>query len=218
MSRTLPNSASIAHQKGGAKLHAPSAERNADALCQMLRRHAPSRGKALEIASGTGQHVIAFAQVFPNLDWQPTEIDASRRASIDAYVLEAKLPNVASAIDLRATEQGWRETVPAQDLITLTNLLHLISTAQVRTLIGEAARALTPDGVLILYGPFKRDGQLTSAGDAQFDAELRAADPDIGYKDTVDITATLEDAGLTDIQTDTRPANNLAFIARKPKP
>jgi hypothetical protein len=114
--------------------------------------------------------------------------------------------------------QGWRETVPAQDLITLTNLLHLISTAQVRTLIGEAARALTPDGVLILYGPFKRDGQLTSAGDAQFDAELRAADPDIGYKDTVDITATLEDAGLTDIQTDTMPANNLAFIARKPKP
>jgi len=161
MARALPPSASIAAQAEGGKLHAPSAARNAAVLVDFLRQHAPDTGRALEIASGTGQHVCA-------------------------------------------------------DLIVLVNLLHLITTPEARTLVSEAATALAPGGLLMIYGPFKRSGVLTSTGDAQFDADLRGADPLIGYKDDLDITRWLDEAGLTQITPHEMPANNLAFLARKP--
>ena len=218
MARTLPPSASVAQPKDGAKLFAPSAERNAQALLRLLREYAPTRGKALEIASGTGQHVTTFAAALPGLIWCPSELDPARCASIDAYVAEAGLQNVNAAVLLNASTPGWSATHPANDLIHLSNLLHLISDAEAQAILSEAARALSPTGILILYGPFKRSGTLTSQGDQKFDAELRAADPAIGCKDDLDITHWLRNAGLTAITTVNMPANNLAFIARKPAP
>ncbi|MGJ8616773.1 MAG: DUF938 domain-containing protein [Sulfitobacter sp.] len=215
MSRKLPSNASVATTQGGAKLHAPAAARNTDALSAMLCTYAPAHGTALEIASGTGQHVAAFAKTLPNLRWHPTEIDDARRASIDAYVAEMGLNNVALAKYLDATTSGWSIEQPPYDLILLINLLHLISSAETTTLIIEASKALTPGGTLILYGPFKRSGVLTSAGDARFDADLKSADPAIGYKDDLDIIRLLGDAGLTLAETVAMPANNLAFVARK---
>ena len=100
----------------------------------------------------------------------------------------------------------------------LANLLHLIPTPATQSLITEAATALAPGGTLILYGPFKRASQTTSPGDTRFDAELRAADPTIGYKDNIDMAHWLSDAGLSPIDEVDMPANNLAFIARKPSP
>jgi hypothetical protein len=172
----------------------------------------------LEIASGTGQHVVAFATALPDLHWHPTEIDQTRRDSIDAYVSDAALPNIApAAIALDATAPGWGKIHGPHDLILLINLLHLISVPETVTLITEAATALAPNGALILYGPFKRSGQLTSEGDARFDAELQSADPSLGYKDDLDIIRLLGDVGLNDPALMAMPANNLAFIARKPR-
>ncbi len=218
MARKLPVSASVATALDGAKLHAPAAGRNVDALCDLLRNHAPHNGSALEIASGTGQHVIAFAAALPDLHWHPTEIDAARRASIDAYTREAGLTNIAKAAPLDATAPRWGETQPPRDLVILINLLHLISAPETATVILEAANALASGGTLILYGPFKRSGALTSDGDVTFDADLRAADPDIGYKDDLDIIRLLGDGGLMHVDTCAMPANNLAFIARKARP
>ncbi len=216
MSARLPPSASVAAPTDGPRLSAPAALRNLVPLRELLVKHAPRSGRALEIASGTGEHVAAFAAALPKMYWHPTEPDATRRASIDAHVTDAGLGNVARAVALDATAVGWAQDHPANDLIVLINLLHLIAMPQVRTLINEAALALAPGGVLILYGPFKRNGKLTSAGDARFDEELRTADPDIGYKDDLDIAALLSDAALSPIDSTDMPANNLAFIARKP--
>ena len=97
----------------------------------------------------------------------------------------------------------------------LSNLLHLISDTEALTLIEEAARALAPGGTFVVYGPFKRDGELTSEGDARFDAQLREADPEIGYKDDVAIRAAMTRAGLTVTRTAKMPANNLALVATR---
>ncbi len=216
MTAKLPPSASVAEPREGGKLFAPAAARNATAIANYLRDHAPQTGKALEIASGTGQHIPHFAAALPGLAWQPTDIEPARLRSIDAHVAEAGATNVASAVILDATQPGWAATVAAQDLVLVVNLLHLIPTERVICLIDEAARALKAGGTLVIYGPFARDGQLTSEGDARFDAELRAADPTIGYKDIRDMHLWLEKAGLAAEPVTEMPANNLIFLARKP--
>ncbi len=216
MTRKLPPSASVANPIAGEKLIAPAAARNAAALTRLLVDVAPHKGSALEIASGTGQHVVQFAAALPGLQWQPTDVAPARIASINAFAAEAKQTNIAPAATLDATRPGWAIQHSHQDLIVLINLLHLIDTDETRTLISEAAQALTGHGTLVLYGPFKRSGVLTSEGDKRFDTDLRSADPLIGYKDDLDILRWLDDAGLIPLETRDMPANNLAFIARKP--
>jgi SAM-dependent methyltransferase len=210
----LPDSASIAEGETGGKLFAPSAARNAEAITEALAAIAPATGPALEIASGTGQHVVGFARALPRLVWQPTEIDPVRRASIDLHVAEAALPNLRAAIALDATAPGWGAVHSGQALIVLVNLLHLISTGEARTLIAEAAQALGPGGRFALYGPFLRDGTATSEGDARFHASLVAQDPEIGYKDVADVTDWLRAAGLMPQAPRDMPANNLLLAAR----
>ncbi|SLN23951.1 DUF938 domain-containing protein [Ruegeria meonggei] len=212
--RPLPSSASVANQGEGDRLIAPAATRNADALCELLCQWAPDTGKALELASGTGQHVSAFAQCLPNVFWQPTEVAADRRHSIDAYA--GGLSNVAPAVALNATENGWHQHHGGQNLIVLINLVHLISWQETQTLVGEAAQTLLPGGRFILYGPFKRGGKLTSDGDQRFNDALIQQDPAIGYKDDTDIAGLMTRHGLTILETVTMPANNLAFVAEKP--
>ena len=214
--RTLPPNASVAHAGEDARMHAPAAERNAEAITEALRGVAPETGRALELASGTGQHAVAFARAMPALDWQPTEIDADRRASIDAHGAAAGLPNLRPAIPLDATEVGWGARHGDQALIVLINLLHLISADEARILIGEAAQGLAPGGVFAIYGPFLRDGRATSDGDARFHASLVAQDPTLGYKDLAEVEGWLKAQGLDPIGTREMPANNVFLAARRP--
>ncbi|RBW58827.1 DUF938 domain-containing protein [Ruegeria sp. A3M17] len=212
--RKLPANASVATVSDGQKLVAPAASRNADALCDLLARFAPVSGRALELASGTGQHVVAFANRLPNLNWQPSEIDTERRASINAYAEDVQ--NIAPAIKLNAIQSGWHSHHDTQDLIVLINLLHLISWPEVEVLVAESALALNPGGRLVLYGPFMRAGELTSTGDQNFYTALNQQDPEIGYKDDADILDLLHRGQLSLVEGVEMPANNLAFIAEKP--
>ena len=211
----LPDTASLADPMQDGRLNAPSAERNAAPITALLHHHAPDQGAALEIASGTGQHVAAFAAALPGLTWQPSEIDATRRASIDAWAQGTDLENIKPAIALDATSPGWGAGCAGQNLVLVVNLLHLISESEAITLIREAAQALAPAGRLIVYGPFLRDGETTSDGDARFDASLRAQDPEIGYKDDFDVIDWLHEAGLELVDVVEMPANNLSFVARR---
>ncbi|MEM9967355.1 MAG: DUF938 domain-containing protein [Pseudomonadota bacterium] len=216
MTARLPPSASTAHARDGAQLHAPAASRNQAAICEVLKRHAPTKGIALEIASGTGQHAQAFAAALPGLFWQPSDIDPARRASIDSYRDSAGLLNLAPAIALDATRPGWGAEHRPKTLVVLINLLHLITSDAAQTVIAETAYALATGGIFMLYGPFRRSGTLISPGDQRFDAELRAADPDIGYKDAQDIAAWMSQTNLELMHQLDMPANNIAFIASKP--
>ncbi|MEP3296998.1 MAG: DUF938 domain-containing protein, partial [Pseudoruegeria sp.] len=117
----------------------------------------------------------------PALLWHPSEVEQVRLDSITAYSLESGLSNIAPPIALNATVLGWGGTIASMDFFLTANLFHLISAAEVSVLFAEAANALIGAGLLSIYGPFKRDGEPTSAGDAQFDANLRTSDPEIGY-------------------------------------
>lgn len=215
MNRKLPPQASVATPASGAKLFAPAAENNMRALRDVLLAEAPKQGRALEIASGTGQHVTAFAEALPGLVWHPSDIAAERLASIDAYAAEVRRDNIRPAVMLDATRPGWHREHSSLDLILVVNLLHLISEDEMNTVLSKSAAALREGGTLVIYGPFKRSGALTSAGDEAFDAALRNSDPLIGYKNDLSVAHRLSDLGLGAARHVEMPANNLTMVARK---
>lgn len=189
----------------------PSAARNAGPILEVLKGLGLT-GRLLEIASGSGLHAAQMAEPL-GLIWQPSEVDVANFASIEAWSATSDA-QILPPILLDATRPGWAATLQPCDAILLVNLLHLIPERAAATLLAELTLALALSGTACLYGPFLRDGQPTSPGDAAFDASLRAQDPSIGYKDLAWVISLLAESGLATTVID-MPANNLMLIARQ---
>ncbi len=211
MTLRLPDSGADISIDG--RRHAPSALRNQDPILAVLQAEAPASGKLLEIASGSGQHAAAGAAALPGLIWQPSDANPDNLTSINAWRAHDPQPNLRAAVVLDAALPGWSVQWPAQDIVLIINLLHLIPADMAAAILSEAACALSPKGKLMVYGPFLRGGQTTSDGDAAFDASLRAQDPSIGYKDLAWVQAQFGAAGLNSRITP-MPANNLMLVGQ----
>jgi hypothetical protein len=116
---------------------------------------------------------------------------------------------------LDATETGWAKSLPKSNFILLVNLLHLISWDETETLISELSIALKTKGIALVYGPFMRNGQLISEGDKNFHTSLIQTDPDIGYKNDLEMLTLFSNSGLVHLETVEMPANNAAFVLQK---
>ena len=197
------------------RLSAPSALRNVAPITGVLAQVAPGHGAALEIASGTGQHVVAFARALPGLTWQPSDIAPERLASIDAWRKVAGVDNVRPARHLDACGSAW--DAGRFQLVLASNLFHLISRAAAQNVLRGAARALTPGGTLFIYGPFRENGAFRSQGDADFHAAIIAADPESGYKSVGWMRDTAARAGLRPAGRHEMPANNLVLLWQRPQ-
>ena len=211
----LPETASVANSKGDARLFAPSAERNSTPIVNLIKQIAPKSGEAFEIASGTGQHIVKLALSLPNLSWSPSEVDEERIKSISAWIEAENLSNIKPPLYLDATETGWSNSLPQSDFIFLVNLLHLVSWNETEILISELSKALKTHGIALIYGPFMRNGELTSEGDRKFHVSLTQTDPDIGYKDDLDMQTLFSNSGLSCLEKVEMPANNLAFVLKR---
>ena len=211
----LPETASVVTYERDGRLNAPSAVRNAEHIVELVRKTATKPGKALEIASGTGQHIVKLASALPHLNWQPSDVDQARIKSILCWSSDKNLTNLKPPCLLDATTPGWAKNYAGQDLILLVNLLHLISIKETEILFKEIYKALASNGLLIIYGPFMRNGKLISKADKEFHNSLINTDPDLGYKNDIDILLLFSEVGLVHVSTDKMPANNLAFILQK---
>ena len=199
------------------KQSAAAAERNRGPILEVLAPLLPATGRILEVASGPGIHMVAFAEARPALHWQPSDPDPAARASIAAWIADAGLANVAPPLDLDMTRPDWHEQAGGGDfdgLVTI-NLLHVAPWAACEGLMAGAARLLKPGAFLFVYSPFMRDGQHNSEGNRQFDRALRAGDPALGLRDVNDVAACAAHTGLTLEGIVEMPANNRSLIFRK---
>jgi cyclopropane fatty-acyl-phospholipid synthase-like methyltransferase len=196
---------------------APAAERNKQPIAQVLTRVLDplqqSGGTVLEIASGTGQHVVHLASVLPNLHFVPSDLDPSARASIDAWRVETELPNVAVALDLDVCAPSW--PLEQVDAIVCINMIHIAPWDACEGLMRGAGRSLPAGGVLYLYGPFAHDGRHTAPSNAAFDEDLRARDSSWGIRDLLEVERSARTQQLTLEETVPMPANNLSLVFRR---
>jgi hypothetical protein len=195
------------------KRHAPATLRNRDAIAAVLADWLPPAGSVLEVASGSGEHVIHFAAAFPHLDWQPSDPDPAGLASIAAWRAEAGLVNVAPPVALDASASGW--PLDRADAILCINMVHISPWEATLGLFAGAARLLAPGAPLILYGPYTEPDVPTAASNLDFDANLRAREPAWGLRDTDMIKSAARDAGLAFAERRAMPANNLMLLFRR---
>jgi hypothetical protein len=196
-----------------ARLHAPASARNREPILAVLRQHLPARGLVLEVASGSGEHTVHFAQAFPGLDFQPSDPDRQARASIDAWKDEAGLPNMRPALALDAAAETW--PLSEADAVLCINMIHIAPWEAAVGLVRGAAALLRVDCMLYLYGPFRRDGAHTAPSNAAFDRSLRTRDASWGVRDLEAVAALARTHGFTDPIVEAMPANNLSLIFRK---
>jgi hypothetical protein len=187
-----------------------AAERNKGPILDVLARVLPTRGVVLEIASGTGQHVIHFARALPGLTWQPSDADAELRDSIDLRVRDERLANVNPAIDLDVTILPW--PLPTADAAVCINMIHVAPWSATLALFEGASALLPTRQILYLYGPYRRLGNHTSESNAQFDADLRARNPEWGVRDLEAVSDVAARAGFMLDEIVEMPANNLSLV------
>jgi cyclopropane fatty-acyl-phospholipid synthase-like methyltransferase len=192
--------------------HAPATARNRDAILAVLKRVLPAQGKVLEIASGTGEHVVHFAAALPGLTFQPSDLDEAALGSIAAWIAEAGLNNVQPPLRLDATQDVWPDTV---DAIFSANMIHIAPWEAALGLFRGAGRALRSGGVLVIYGPFRMGGAHTAPSNQAFDEELRARDPRWGVRDLEMLQAVAAEHGLALEERVPMPANNQTLIFRR---
>jgi hypothetical protein len=200
------------------KQFSPSAARNTEPILAAMRPRLPASGRALEVASGTGQHIAAFADAFPGLYWTPSDPDPMARASIAAHVVEAGLTNLHPPLDLAVSDPAWPEAVARPyDVMVAINLLHISPwEAALGLLAGAGAgRLLTPEGQLFIYGPFARGGDYLSESNVRFDASLRYRDPSWGVRDVDDVATAARVEGLQMAEINEMPAHNLMLILKR---
>jgi hypothetical protein len=196
-----------------ARRSAPHVARNAAPIAEVLEGVLPARGLVLEVASGTGEHVLYFARVFPKLLWQPSDPEPAALRSIEAWRAEAGLFNLLPPASLDARAVEW--PVAEADAILCINMIHISPWAATVGLMRGAGRLLGAGGPLYLYGAYRRAGVDTAPSNEAFDESLRARDPEWGVRNLEEVAAEGEKHGLRLDAVTEMPANNLSVVLRK---
>lgn len=198
-----------------AKRHAPATLRNREPLREVLARVLPRGSRVLEVASGSGEHAIYFAQHLAVASWQPSDPDADARASIDAHraaTRDAHGGRCLPAIALDAMD--WR-VVDAFDAVVCINMIHISPFEASEGLFAGAASVLSAGAPLVTYGPYRIDGEHTAESNVRFEAWLHSLDPRFGVRDLGELEAAAVPHGLTLEERVPMPANNFTLVWRR---
>ncbi|KAA3631765.1 MAG: DUF938 domain-containing protein [Proteobacteria bacterium] len=196
----------------GVKQYSPAFERNCVPIARALERALAGVSRVLEIGSGSGQHVAWFAEQFPRIVWQPSELPANLE-SIQEWTREAGVNNVMPPLSLDVLSSTWPEV--GVDAIVTINTLHIMPWRATATLFEHASSVLPTDGVLFVYGPFRFRDRALEPSNIRFDEWLHAEDPERGLREfeSVDEVAVIN--GFVLVDEVAMPANNRAAWWRR---
>ena len=197
----------------GARRSAPAALRNREPIAEVLSEWLPQEGLVLEVASGSGEHAVYFAERFPKVDWQPSDVDPGALASIAGWRGAAGLANVRAPLVIDAASADW--PLERADAVLSINMVHISPWRSALGLLDGAARLLIAGAPVIMYGPWLKDDIPTVESNLAFDADLKRRDAQWGLRRVEDFTAAAEERGFALAAIRAMPANNLMLLYRR---
>jgi len=210
---TDPKPWTIDDSAPGEQRHAPATMRNRDAIVDILRAILPDQGTILEIASGTGEHIVYFGLQFPNLTFQPSDPDPACCQSIAAWTKREAVANVLPPKQLDAQATEW--SIPKPAAILCINMVHISPWESSIGLFEKAGELLDPGAPLYLYGPYLRVDVETAPGNLAFERSLKSRDLRWGLRDVADMDALAVQNGFARESLIEMPSNNISLVYRK---
>jgi len=195
------------------KQFSSSCDQNREPILGIIRGVFADTHSLLEIGSGTGQHAVYFARQLPHLSWRPSDLVESH-ASINAWRDEAGLENIYPPLALDVDAANWPDEM--YDGVFSANTTHIMAWDTVVRMFAGIGRLLEHNGHFCLYGPFNYNGEFTSPSNRQFDAWLKARDPQSGVRDFEAINSLAQDNGMRLLADHVMPANNRLLVWKKP--
>jgi hypothetical protein len=196
-----------------ARLFSAAAARNRGPILDVLREILPQQGIVLEVASGSGEHVVHIAAALSGLTVAPSDPNPKARESIAAWIAASGLDNVRAPLALDAARAPW--PIEQADAVVCINMVHISPWAATVGLFDNASAILPAGAPLYLYGPYKRGGAHTAPSNAEFDAGLRSQNPAWGVRDLETVADLARQAGFAGPEIVEMPANNLSLIFRR---
>lgn len=205
------------HKAHDGRRYSPSTARNRDVLRTVLLNFTSPHAQVLEIASGTGEHGAHVVSAAPEIVWHYSDIDPASFDSQRAWAEQTGADKFQGPylIDASLNDWGAAEVAAPFDTIVAINMIHIAPFSAAEGLFAGAARLLSENGILFLYGPYRRKGEMAESN-ARFDADLKRRHSDWGVRDLEnDIVPLAHKNGLSLHHVEEMPANNLSVIFRR---
>ena len=193
------------------KPFAESCVQNREPIQQVLKDYVTGRETVLEIGSGTGQHAVYFAEAFPHLSWQTSDL-AENHAGIQAWLEDSGLSNVLAPLLLDSMGQ-WPDR--QYDLVFSANTLHIMSKQAVQHFFLQVPQCMKQESLLLIYGPFNYQDQYSSESNARFDIWLKQRHAESCIKNFEWLRDIAAESGLECIHDHAMPANNRILVWQK---
>ena len=205
--------------KSSVLLDSPYVHRNAGPIAEVLSSFLPAEGNILETASGTGQHLVYFAEKFEHLVWFGTDRRTESILSLEGWIAERQIKNVGKPFNLDVGVVNWWKDVKTivqgeLNCILNINMAHISEWGCTQRLIAGAKELLPEEGFLYFYGPWWQDGKPKAISNLQFDESLKERDPTWGIREVEELEEALG-RDFSILKTVEMPANNLSIICKK---
>ena len=191
------------------KPFASSAERNKEAILDVLKQELVDQDIVLEYGSGTAQHLTHFAKAMPSIQWQPSDL-SGQISGIKQWMSEAMCQNIRDPIELDLRTL----VIPTSNITACytANTFHIISWLAVKNAFELSAKLLGSGSKFLVYGPFSSNGQHNSHGNQEFDQQLRNNNSDSGIRDTSDLNTLAIQYEFSPAREIAMPANNRILV------
>lgn len=189
-------------------------ERNKTPILSAIEQHLDTAKTVLEVGTGTAQHAVHFCSMKPHLFWQTSDC-SHYLDGIKAQLHAAQLSNIAAPVELDVNQKKWLNSSNTFDILYTANTLHIMNQDSVRAFFSGLTQVMTPQSKVIIYGPFKYNGEFTSASNADFDNSLRLRGVGSGIRDIEWINELAMSQNYSLLEDHSMPANNQCLVFDK---
>ena len=202
-----------------------SCENNRQPILEVLLKCFALQNRILEIGSGTGQHAVYFSEFLTDLIWQTSDRQQNHKG-INQWIDGLSVGNLERPLELDVEKaENWDNLAALQRMNPVNgaftaNTVHIMPWDSVEKMFSGVGRlfsiadnnGVSTRGRFVVYGPFNRDSEFTSSGNAAFHQQLRESDPLMGIRNDRDVFELADRSALELTDDIDMPANNRVLV------